>query len=153
MLKIHVDADACPVKQEVSKVAKRHALKALFVSNSWMRIPEEGENELVVVEGQFDFNAADNWIVEHVSPNDIVVTTDIPLANRCIQARARVLSPAGLRFTEDNIGQMVATRGLMSELRDEGSVTGGPPPFQPQDRSRFLQILEQVIQDIKRVNA
>ena len=152
MHKIHVDADACPVKNEVSKVAKRHQLKVLFVSNAWMRIPEEGENELVVVEGEFDFNAADNWIVEHVSPNDIVVTTDIPLANRCIQAGARVLSPTGQRFTEDNIGQMVATRGLMSELRDEGSVTGGPPPFQPQDRSRFLQILEQIIQDIKRAN-
>ena len=147
MLDIYVDADACPVKQEVCKVAKRYKLKVVFVANAWMRIPEESEARLVVVEGQF--NAADDWIIEQISHNDIVITADIPLADRCIKKHARVLGHTGRRFSEDNIGQMMATRGLLSELREAGAITGGPAPFEARDRSRFLESLDQVIQDVK----
>jgi uncharacterized protein YaiI (UPF0178 family) len=148
VFKIYVDADACPVKQEVSKVAQRYQLNVVFVSNSWMRIPE-GKTELIVVEGD-RLDVADDWIAEHVAKDDIVVTADIPLANRCIKAGAEVLDHGGNRFSKVNIGQMMATRGLMSELREAGAVTGGPRPFKAQDRSRFLQSLDQVIQNIKR---
>ncbi|OGV72716.1 MAG: hypothetical protein A3K19_02760 [Lentisphaerae bacterium RIFOXYB12_FULL_65_16] len=151
MLDIYVDADACPVKQEVCRVAERYGLKVTFVSNSRMRIPEQDAVELVVVTGKFD--AADDWIAEHVTENDIVVTADIPLASRCIKNRARVLGPAGQRFTAANIGSTLATRDLMSELRGAGAITGGPPPFQKQDRSRFLQGLDQVVQDVKKCGA
>lgn len=149
MIKIYVDADACPVKQEVIKVAKRHELSVVFVSNSWMRIPEEEKAELIVVEGE-RLDVADDWIAEHVTKDDIVVTADIPLANRCIKMGAEVLDHAGRRFSKVNIGQMMATRGLMSELREAGAVTGGPKPFKAQDRSRFLQSLDQVIRNIQR---
>jgi uncharacterized protein len=151
MLDIYVDADACPVKREVCKVAKRHHLSVVFVSNAWMRIPEGDQVRLVVVDPD-RIDAADHWIVEHVSKNDLVVTTDIPLAYRCVQGGAQVLSPTGLGYTEDNIGQMMATRGLLSELRDAGTITGGPPPFQARDRSRFLHNLDQIIQAIQRAN-
>jgi len=151
VLDIYVDADACPVKQEVCRVAERYGLKVTFVSNSRMRIPEQDAVELVVVTGKFD--AADDWIAEHVTENDIVVTADIPLASRCIKNRARVLGPAGQRFTAANIGSTLATRDLMSELRGAGAITGGPPPFQKQDRSRFLQGLDQVVQDVKKCGA
>ncbi len=146
MLDIYVDADACPVKQEVCKVAKRYELKVTFVSNTWMRVPDQ--DALVVVDGQFD--AADDWIVEQISKGDIVITADIPLADRCIKKDAHVLGPKGRPFTEANIGQALATRDLMSELREAGTVTGGPPPFQKRDRSQFLQGLDQMIQSIKR---
>jgi len=149
VIKIYVDADACPVKQEVIKVAKRHELSVVFVSNSWMRIPEEEKAELIVVEGE-RLDVADDWIAEHVTKDDIVVTADIPLANRCIKMGAEVLDHAGRRFSKVNIGQMMATRGLMSELREAGAVTGGPKPFKAQDRSRFLQSLDQVIRNIQR---
>ena len=146
MLNIYVDADACPVKQEVCKVAKRYGLKVKFVSNTWMRVPDQ--EALVVVDGQFD--AADDWIVEQISKDDIVVTADIPLADRCTKKDAHVLGTTGRPFTDANIGQALGTRDLMSELREAGTVTGGPPPFQKQDRSRFLQGLDQMIQTIKR---
>ena len=147
MLDIFVDSDACPVKAEVGKVAKRYGLNLTYVSNSWMRIPDEWGGKLVVVDGQFD--AADNWIVEQAKRDDIVVTTDILLASRCVKAGARALSPTGHVFTATNIGDAVATRELMRELREAGTVSGGPPPFQKEDRSRFLQSLDQVIQVIK----
>jgi len=146
LLNIYVDADACPVKQEICKVATRYDLKVTFVSNTWMRVPDQ--DALVVVDGQFD--AADDWIVEQISKGDIVVTADIPLADRCIKKDAHVLGPKGRPFTEANIGQALATRDLMSELREAGTVTGGPPPFQKRDRSQFLQGLDQMIQSIKR---
>ncbi len=148
MLHIFVDADACPVKQEVYRVASRYRIDVTLVANSWMRVPNERWIELEVVEDGFD--VADDWIVEHVQPYDIVVTADIPLANRCLKEGARVIGPTGKPFTENNIGQAVATRDLLSELRDAGEITGGPPPLKKRDRSRFLQQLDDVIQSIRR---
>ena len=148
MLEIYVDADACPVKVEVCRVAKRHQLNVTFVSNSRMRVPEQAGVKLVVVQGNFD--AADDWIVEHVSKDDIVVTSDIHLASRCIKGGGRVLEPNGRIFSEANIGQALSTRDLMAELRDAGAITGGPRPFQPRNRSDFLQGLDRILQGIKR---
>ena len=148
MLHIFVDADACPVKQEVYRVAGRYRLEVILVANSWMRIPDERWITLEVVEEGFD--AADDWIAEHVQPHDIVVTADIPLANRCLKAGASVIGPTGKPFTENNIGDAVATRDLLSELRGAGEITGGPPPINKRDRSRFLQQLDEVIQSIRR---
>jgi uncharacterized protein YaiI (UPF0178 family) len=118
------------------------------VADSWMRVPNEPWIALEVVEGGFD--AADDWIVEHVQPHDIVVTADIPLASRCLKEGAVVIGLTGKPFTEDNIGQAVATRDLLSELRSAGEITGGPPPLKKRDRSRFLQQLDEVIQSIRR---
>ncbi len=148
MLNIFVDADACPVKQEVYRVASRYRLDVTLVTNSWMRVPNERWIALEVVEDRFD--AADDWIVAHVQPHDIVVTADIPLANRCLKAGARVIGPTGNPFTENNIGQVVATRDLLSGLRGAGEIAGGPPPLTKRDRSRFLQQLDEVIQSIRR---
>jgi len=148
LLHIFVDADACPVKREVYRVASRYRLDVTLVANSWMRVPNERWIALEVVENGFD--AADDWIVEHVQPHDIVVTTDIPLASRCLKKGARVIGPVGRLFTENNIGQAVATRDLLSELRGAGEITGGPPPLEKRDRSRFLQQLDEVIQSIRR---
>ncbi|MFH0726657.1 MAG: YaiI/YqxD family protein [Pseudomonadota bacterium] len=148
MLHIFVDADACPVKQEVYRVANRYRLDVTLVANSSMRVPNERRITLKVVADGFD--AADNWIVEHVQPQDIVVTADILLASRCLKEGARAMGPTGKLFTDDNIGQTVATRNLLSELRVTGEITGGPPPLKKQDRSRFLQQLDEVIQSIRR---
>jgi uncharacterized protein YaiI (UPF0178 family) len=148
VLHIFVDADACPVKQEVYRVANRYRLSVTLVANSWMRTPDHSTVTLEVVEDGFD--AADDWIVEHVQPFDIVVTADVPLASRCLRLGARVLGPTGRPFTEANIGQAVATRDLLSELRGSGEVTGGPPPIAKRDRSRFLQKLDEIIQSIRR---
>ena len=148
MLHIFVDADACPVKQEVYRVAGRCNLNVTLVANSWMRTPNESWIALEVVEGGFD--VADDWIVEHVQPHDIVVTADILLANRCLKKDARVIGTTGKPFTDDNIGDAVATRDLLALLRETGEVTGGPPPLQKRDRSRFLQQLDIVIQTIRR---
>ena len=148
MSDIFVDADACPVKQEIYRVAKRYELKVTLVSNSWMRIPQEDWLKLVVVDGQFD--AADDWIVEHVTENDIVISGDIPLASRCLAKGAVVLDLRGGIFTEDNIGEAVASRELLSHLRDLGTITGGPAPLERRDRSRFLQRLDETIQTIRR---
>ena len=148
MLHIFVDADACPVKQEVYRVASRYGLDVTLVANSWMRVPNELRIVLEVVEDGFD--AADDWIVAHVRPLDIVITADIPLASRCLQRTARVIGSTGKPFTEDNIGDAVATRNLLSDLRDTGEITGGPPPMTKRDRSRFLQELDATIQSIRR---
>jgi uncharacterized protein YaiI (UPF0178 family) len=148
VLHIFVDADACPVKQEVYRVAKRCGLQVTLVANSWMRTPDDRSIALEVVGGGFD--AADDWIAEHVRAQDIVVTADIPLASRCLKQGARVLGPTGKAFTNDNIGQAVATRDLLSELRGAGEITGGPPPLEKRDRSRFLQALDTIIQAIRR---
>ena len=148
MLHIFIDADACPIKPEVYRVANRYRLDVTLVANSWMRVPKEPWISLEVVADGFD--AADDWIVEHVQPHDIVVTADIPLANRCLKQGAHVIGSTGKLFTEDNIGQAVAIRDLLSELRDAGEMTGGPPPLQKRDRSRFLQQLDEVIQSIRR---
>ena len=145
---IFVDADACPVKQEVYRVASRYSLDVTLVANSWMRVPNERWIALEVVGDGLD--AADDWIVAHVQPYDIVVTADIPLASRCLKEGARVIGTTGKPFTENNIGQAVATRDLLSELRDAGEITGGPPPLRKRDKSRFLQQLDDVIQSIRR---
>ena len=148
MLNIFVDADACPVKEEVYRVARRYGLPVTLVANARMRIPNEERIRLEVVADGFD--AADDWIVAHVQPLDIVVTSDVVLASRCVKAGARVLGPNGKPFTEDNVGQAVAMRDLMADLRGAGEITGGPPPMQRRDRSRFLQKLDEVIQAIRR---
>jgi len=136
------------VKEEVYRVALRCGLKVSVVANSWMRVPQADWVEMVVVEGQFD--AADDWIAERASRNDVVVTADIPLASRCLKAGARVISPRGRIFTEDSIGEALASRELQAHLREMGQITKGPSPLARQDRSRFLQALDQVIQAIRK---
>jgi uncharacterized protein YaiI (UPF0178 family) len=148
VLHLFVDADACPVKPEVYRVAGRYRLDVTLVANSWMRVPSDPWISIEVVTDGFD--AADNWIVEHVQPDDIVVTADILLASRCLKKGARAIGPTGKPFTEDNIGETVAIRELLSELRETGEITGGPPPLQKRDRSLFLQKLDEMIQSIRR---
>ena len=144
---IYVDADACPVKAETVKVAQRHGLPVVFVANAWFVVPRAPRVRVQVVSGSFD--AADDWIVEQLKRDDVVITADIPLASRCLKLGARVLGPSGKPFTEDNIGNALATRELMADLRAYG-VGGGPPPFGPKDRSRFLEALERVVRDAKK---
>jgi uncharacterized protein YaiI (UPF0178 family) len=146
-VRIYVDADACPVKQEVCRVAQRYGLGVTLVAGSWMRIPGGADTVLEVVDQGFD--AADDWIVARVVPDDIVITADIPLASRCLKLGARVLGPAGKPFTDDNIGNALATRELMADQRAYG-VGNGPPPFSPKDRSRFLEALERIVREAKR---
>jgi uncharacterized protein len=144
---IYVDADACPVKAEAAKVAARHGLPVTFVANSWMQLPRGARLRMQVVSGAFD--AADDWIVGELVPGDIVITADIPLASAALKKGARVLGPGGKPFTDDNIGNALATRELMSDLRAYG-VGGGPPPFEQRDRSRFLQALELAVREAVR---
>ena len=148
MLNIYVDADACPVKDEVYRVATRYDLHVYVVSNTWLKVPRGDWAELVVVPG--DFDAADDWIVEKVEAGDIVITADIPLAARCLEKQARVLGSTGREFSEESIGDALATREMMSQLRDSGTISGGPAPFGKQDRSRFLQSLDRNIQAVMR---
>lgn len=145
-MRILVDADACPVKGEIYRVAQRYSLGVTVVANSWMRVPQNTFIRLEVVSGGFD--AADDWIAEQAGRDDIVITADIPLAGRCLKKGSRVLGPSGKPFTEDNIGSALATRELLSELRDMGEISGGPPPFNKRDRSLFLQQLDQIINAI-----
>ena len=140
---IFVDGDACPVKEETYRVARRYGAHVKVVADSWMRVPEDSGIEFIVVKG--DFDAADDWIVERVSEGDIVVTGDIPLADRCLKLGARVLGLRGREFTEDSIGEAMAGRELSSELRDLGIQTGGPGPFDKRDRSQFLQKLDAML--------
>jgi uncharacterized protein YaiI (UPF0178 family) len=151
LLHIFVDADACPVKQEVYRVAKRYDLGVTLVAGSWMRVPEEDNLSLKVVGEGMD--AADDWIVENLEVNDIVITADIPLAARCLEKAAYALGPTGKPFTQENIGSALATRDLLSALRDFGEVMGGPPPFDKRDRSRFLHRLDEAINAIQRKGA
>jgi uncharacterized protein YaiI (UPF0178 family) len=148
LLHIFVDADACPVKDEVYRVAQRCGLAVTLVANSWMRHPKDTVIHLEVVKDGFD--AADDWIAEHAGRHDIVITADIPLAGRCLAKGARVLGPNGRPFTEDNIGSALATRELLSGLRDLGEIGGGPQPFSKRDRSQFLQELDKMIQAIRK---
>jgi uncharacterized protein YaiI (UPF0178 family) len=148
MLHIFVDADACPVKDEVYRVARRYQVRVTLVANSPMRIPDDPSIELVLVPGGLD--VADDWIAEHAGAGDIVITGDIPLAARCLQKRAGVIGTTGWPFTEDNVGEALATRELLAELRGAGAVTGGPPPFQKKDSSRFLQALDRMVQQSMR---
>ena len=150
MLHIFIDADACPVKEEVYRVARRCQLNVTLVANSWMRIPNDPKIRLQVVSDGFD--AADDWIVDTVEAGDIVVTADIPLAARCIKKGASVIGTSGKPFTEESIGQALAQRDLMAELREAGLVSGGPAPLQQHNRSDFLQKLDVMIQAIRRKN-
>jgi uncharacterized protein YaiI (UPF0178 family) len=145
---IYVDADACPVKEEVYRVAFRHGLKAIIVSNSPIAVPREPWVERIVVGGAAD--AADDWIAARAGPGDVVVTADVPLASRCVKAGAAVIAPNGKPYDEDSMGLMLATRNLLHELRSAGAATGGPKPFEPRDRSRFLSALDRAIVRLKR---
>lgn len=148
MLDIYVDADACPVKDEIYRVADRYQLKVFVVANMWMRVPDHPLVTLMTVADGLD--VADDWIAERAGEGDIAITADIPLAARCVKRGARVIGPSGHPFTEDSIGETLATRNLMTELRETGEIRGSGRPFSKQDRSRFLQALDTAIQAIKR---
>jgi len=144
LVEIYVDADASPVKNEVKRVAKRRGLKVYLVANSEMKVGQDESVEMVIVGGSFD--AADDWIAERVTDQDIVVSGDIPLASRCLEKGARVIDPKGRVFTEESIGEALANRQLMAYLRDMGNITKGPAPYGKRDRSLFLQRLDDLIQ-------
>lgn len=147
-MEIFVDADACPVKEEALKVAERHGLVIHYVANSWMRLPDHPLVRRSIVEGGPD--AADNLIADVIQAGDIAVTQDIPLAARCLAKGARVIGNTGKPFTNANIGTALAMRELSAHLRETGESRGFNASFTRQDRSRFLQAIEQAIQDIKR---
>jgi uncharacterized protein YaiI (UPF0178 family) len=144
---IYVDADACPVKDEVYRVARRHGIRVVVVANTPLRVPAGALVELVV---RPDFGAVDDWIAGQAGPGDIVITADIPLAARCLAREARVLDPKGHPFTEKDIGAALALRDLLNGLRQSGVVTGGPAPMTPRDRSRFLSRLDETITAVRR---
>jgi uncharacterized protein YaiI (UPF0178 family) len=146
---IYIDADACPVKEETYKVAGRFNVKVILVANSSMRIPLNALIEMQVVSGSFD--AADDWIADNATKEDVVITTDILLADRCVKKAVRVLSPKGEEFTEDNVGSAVASRELMQNLRHMGEMRGGPAPMDAKARSKFLGKLDQILQAQKRL--
>jgi uncharacterized protein len=145
---IFVDADACPVKEEVYRVARRYGLRVYVIANGGIRVPREPMIELVIVAQGPD--AADDWIATNATSSDVVVTADIPLAHRCLQTGAEVIGPTGRPFTIDSIGSAMAQRGLMEHLRSTGETTGGPRPFAAADRSRFLSALDEAINRSKR---
>jgi uncharacterized protein len=147
-MQIYVDADACPVKAEVMRVATRHNLPVHMVSNSWMRLDNSPLIHRVVVEGHPD--AADDWIAERITAADFAITADIPLASRCLTAGAKVIGPTGKSFDTASIGMALAMRDLQSHLRETGESRGFNPAFTPRDRSRFLDALEIAIQATKR---
>src|SRR6185312_984467 len=151
MTVLYVDADACPVKDEVYKVAGRYGLQAFVVCNSWIRTPQDPKVSLVVVDAGPD--VADDWIAERAGPGDIVITADIPLAQRALAAGALALHPAGRPFTTDNIGGALASRAIGEHLRSMGEITGGPKAFAPTDRSRFLQALDAAVVKARRDRA
>jgi uncharacterized protein len=149
MLILYVDADACPVKDEIYRVARRYAMKVTVVANAPLRVPTDPLVELVVRPG---FGAADDWIAEQVGPGDIVITADIPLAARCLAREGRVLDPKGRPFTDNDIGSALAMRDLKDELRQGGAMMGGPGPMTAKDRSRFLSKLDEVINAVRRAH-
>ncbi len=148
MVTIYVDADACPVKDEIMRVAARHDLKTLLVCDGGLRPSQYPTAELVIVSQGAD--AADDWIAEHIGKADICVTNDIPLAARCLEQGALALKPNGEPYTENSIGMALATRTLMQGLRETGEITGGPRAFNRSDRSQFLNRLETTVQAAKR---
>lgn len=150
MTKIFIDADACPVKDEIYQVAERHKLETYVVSNSWLRIPQSPLIRQFVVDATPD--AADDWIVDNVEKSDIVVTSDIPLADRTLKKAAMVLKPNGKPFTEETIGMSLAMRDLNAHLRETGEIAGHNAAFTKKDRSHFLNILENTIQKLKRAD-
>jgi len=144
VIAIFVDGDGCPVKDETYLVAARYGVQVALVANSRLRVPEGLDVEMILVDQGPD--AADDWIAENVRPGDVVVTADIPLAARCLDAGARVLSTHGRVFSEDSIGNALATRELKSHLREAGMMSGGPPSMAAKDRSRFLSKLDELVQ-------
>ena len=146
--RIYVDADACPVKDEIYRVAERHKLPVSVVAGNFIRVPNDPSIERIAAGSGMD--AADDWIAERAQKGDIVVTSDIPLAARCVKAGADVIAPNGKPFSEESIGMTLAVRNLMTDLRSTGEVTGGPKSFSPRDRSAFLSSLDQTIRRIQR---
>ncbi|WP_027526991.1 YaiI/YqxD family protein [Bradyrhizobium sp. Ec3.3] len=149
--RIYVDADACPVKDEIYRVAARHGVPVSVVAGNFIRVPHDPLIERVAAGSAMD--AADNWIAERAGDGDIVITADIPLASRCVKTGADVIAPNGKPFTEESIGMTLAVRNLMTDLRSAGEITGGPRSFAPRDRSAFLSALDQTIRRIQRRRA
>lgn len=147
-IRIYVDADGCPVKDEVYKVASRYQIQVHVVANQYLNVPLDPLIQMNVVSGGFD--AADDWIAQQAGPNDIIVTSDILLAERCVKKNARVLGPKGNEFTEDNVGMAVANRELAAQMRMMGDRRGGPSAMDKNARSQFLSKLDQIIQALKR---
>jgi uncharacterized protein YaiI (UPF0178 family) len=148
LLQLFIDADACPVKDEAYRVAGRYGLKVWVVANGWLRVPDDPLIERVIVTEGLD--VADDWIATRAEVGDIVVTSDVPLADRCVRKGARVLAPTGRPFTPDSIGGDLATRNLLTELRDTGQIRGGGRPFGKQDRARFLSALDNLVHAVRR---
>jgi len=144
LIEIFVDGDGCPVKDEIYRVATRYAVSVVLVANTRLGVPEGLDVEMIVVDQGPD--AADDWIAENVRPGDVVVTADIPLAARCLEAGTRVLGTNGRILSEDSIGDLLATRDLKANLREAGVMSGGPPPISARDRSRFLSKLDELVQ-------
>ena len=144
MTSIYVDADGCPVKDEVYRVAKRFEVPVVVVANAWLRVPDLSLVRLQQVGAGFD--AADDWIVEHATAGDVAVTADIPLAARLVAKEVRVVGPRGKEFKEDHMGDVLATREALSYMRDLGEIGGGPPAMRPKDRSKFLSTLHEVVE-------
>jgi uncharacterized protein YaiI (UPF0178 family) len=147
VIKIYIDADACPVKDETYKVAVRHGVEVVVVSNSFIRVPPSPRIKLVIVDAGPD--VADDYIAERACSQSVVITADILLAERCLKTKATVLSPTGSLFSEDTIGSAVATRALLDQLRGSGEWTGGAAPFSAKDRSNFLQTLHESVVRLK----
>ncbi|HEV7438388.1 MAG TPA: YaiI/YqxD family protein [Methylobacterium sp.] len=145
---IYIDADACPVKDETYRVAARYGLHVTVVANSFLNVPREPWIERIVVGDALD--AADDWIAERAGPDAIVITADVPLASRCVKAGAAVLAPTGKAFTDASVGMALATRNLMQDLREAGTITGGPKPFSARDRSAFLGALDRAVNRLRR---
>ena len=148
---IFVDADACPVKAEIYRVARRYAMRVVVVANAALRVPADKHVELVVCT-EAGLNIVDDWLAEQAGLGDIVVTSDIPLAARCLAKQARVLDPKGRTFTDDDIGATLAMRDLLDELRQTGTVTGGPAPMTSKDCSRFLSKLDELVNAVRRAH-
>src|SRR3954451_5321473 len=146
--RIYVDADACPVKDEIYRVAERHGLPVSVVAGNFIRVPQDPLIERIAAGSGRD--PADDWIADRAEKVDIVITADIPLASRCVKAGAEVIAPNGKPFTEASIGMTLAVRNLMTDLRSAGEVTGGPRSFAPRDRSAFLSALDQTIRRVQR---
>jgi uncharacterized protein YaiI (UPF0178 family) len=145
---IYIDADACPVKDEIYRVAQRFKAPVFVVANSFIRVPADPLIKSVIVEAGPDI--ADDWIAERATPRDVVVTADIPLADRCLKAGAQVLHPTGKIFDQNMIGAALGQRALMEHLRSTGDITGGPKPFSAQDRSKFLSTLDAAMHKAKK---
>ena len=150
LTRIYIDADACPVKDEIYRVAARHQLPVSVVAGNFIRVPHDPLIERIAAGSGMD--AADDWIAERAGPSDIVITSDVPLASRCVKAGATVIAPTGKPFTEESIGMTLAVRNLMTDLRSSGEVTGGPSAFSPRHRSAFLSALDQAIRRIQRTH-